>query len=393
MSTQTEITRLLQSRNTIRTKMVELNLAESTDLLDTLATKISNIANQGTVNAQVQEGDSYTILPGYYAGGTVSGVAGGGNYQLQEKTGITPTKQPQTITSDAGYYGLSSVQINAIPNNFQDVSSVTATASDVLANKIIVTSDGTVTAGTMTNNNTVSKVIDTQEGNTSYTIPQGYHSGSGTVSLVTQQKQITPTTESQIISADTGKVLSQVTVNAIPLNYVDTSDATAQSDSILIGESAYVNGIKVDGTMPNNGQLNSTLDTTTSQYSIPLGYTSGGTINIELEEKTATPTTSEQSVTPTSGKVLSKVTIDAIPNNYANTSDATVSASQILDGYIAYGNLDGSAIKLTGTMMNNGQISGQIDGLSVTSYEIPSGYTSGGMVSLTNDIEEQLALI
>ena len=33
------------------------------------------------------------------------------------------------------------------------------------------------------------------------------------------------------------------------------------------------------------------------------------------------------------------------------------------------------------------------DGLTVTSYTVPAGYTSGGTVSLTDDIEQALAMI
>ena len=139
MSTATEISRLQSARNIIRNKLISFGLAESTDLLDDLADAIDNISYQGAVTATVQEGDSYTIPAGYHNGsGTVSGVAGGGNYNLQTKT-VTPTKSQQSISPDNGYYGLSAVTVNAIPEAYQDVSSVTATAADVLANKVIVT--------------------------------------------------------------------------------------------------------------------------------------------------------------------------------------------------------------------------------------------------------------
>ena len=46
-----------------------------------------------------------------------------------------------------------------------------------------------------------------------------------------------------------------------------------------------------------------------------------------------------------------------------------------------------------GTMPNNGAISLTIDGLTATSATIPTGYTTGGTVSLTSDIEEALAAI
>lgn len=94
MSTQTEITRLQTARNKLRTWLVGLGLAASTDKLDTLATAAAAIKNQGAIDASVKEGESYTIPAGYHNGtGTVKGVSGGGNYQLQSKT-VTPHQRP-----------------------------------------------------------------------------------------------------------------------------------------------------------------------------------------------------------------------------------------------------------------------------------------------------------
>jgi len=296
MSTATEIARLTDARNTIRDKLIDLGLATSTSKLDALATAVDGIANRGAVSATVQEGATYTIQAGYHNGsGTVSGVGGGGNYTLQSKGPITPTKSQQNITPDNGYYGLSDVTINAIPEAYQNVSSVNAASGDVLSGKIFVDSNGTQT-GSMTNNGTVSKTLDATTNNQSYTVPKGYHSGSGTVQIV-------------------------------------------------------------------------------------------------LEEKSQTPGTSSVNVTPTSGKVLSKVTVGAIPSKYGDTTTDTATSGDILYGVKAHSISSGSAVQLTGSMTNNGAISGSIDGLSTTSYTIPSGYTSGGSVSLTSDIEEALEAI
>lgn len=182
MSVQTQITRIINDKVKIREKMISLGLATSTDNLDTLANSIEGIVNNGAVQAQVKEGESYTIPAGYHNGsGVIEGVGGGGDYTLQAKT-VTPTKQQQSVTSDNGYYGLSSVTVNPIPDNYQDVSDTTAVADDVLATKIFVAADGTITAGTMPNNGAISGTINGLDV-TTYTIPRGYHSGTGVVAL------------------------------------------------------------------------------------------------------------------------------------------------------------------------------------------------------------------
>ena len=389
MSVATEIARIQTDRNTIRNKLIDFGLAESTSNLDALATAVDGIINCGAVSAQVQEGDTYTIPKGYHNGaGTVSGVAGGGNYTLQSKT-VTPTKKQQAITPDSGYYGLSDVTVGAIPEAYQDVSSVTAAAGDVLTGKIIVAADGTVTTGTMANNGAVSKTLTVED--PSYTVPKGYHAGTGTVSISTETKTVTPTTAQQTVNPTEGKVLSAVTVNAIPAQYVDTSNATATAAQILDGATAYAAGKLVEGTMPNNGAASKALDAVTPSYTIPAGYHNGeGTVSVSLETKSATPTKSAQTISPTTGKLLSSVTVAAIPDTYQDVSGVTAVAADVLSGKTIV-NAEGETVQ--GSMTNNGAVNGTIDGLTTTSYAVPAGYTSGGSVSLTGDIEEALAAI
>ena len=279
MSISTELTRLQTARNRLRTKLIALGLVTATAKLDDCAAAVDGIKNQGAVSATVQEGDTFTIPAGYHNGsGTVSGVAGGGNYKLQSKT-VAPTKAQQAVTPDSGYYGLSDVTVSAIPDAYQDVSSVTATAADTLTGKVFVTSDGTVTTGTMANNGAVTKALDAAT--TSYTIPKGYHSGAGKVSVTVETKEVTPTKAAQEIVPSTGKLLSKVSVAAIPNNYVDTVDADAVAANILDSKTAYVNGAKVVGTMPNNGSVSASMDgLTTTSVTISAGYTSGGTVSL-----------------------------------------------------------------------------------------------------------------
>lgn len=143
--------------------------------------------------------------------------------------------------------------------NTQDA---TATEAEILTGKTAY-NKGVKVTGKMTNNGAVSGTITTKAG--AYTVPQGYHDGSGKVQIdsteqaklipgnirdgVTilgvegtmsgsegikaQSKSVTPTASVQTVLPDSGYThLSQVTVAAIP--YVE-SDNSAGGKTVTIG--------------------------------------------------------------------------------------------------------------------------------------------------------------
>ena len=126
----------------------------------------------------------------------------------------------------------------------------------------------------------------------------------------------------------------------------DTSDATATASEILATKTAYVAGSKVVGSMPNIGQQTITIDDVSDEVAISQGYHDGSGVakldsteagklqpgnikdgvvlfgvtgsytgeGVTAQAKSATPTYSQQVITPDSGyDYLSQVTVAAIP--------------------------------------------------------------------------------
>ena len=172
-----------------------------------------------------------------------------------------------TVTADKilkGYtaHGADGVGVTGTCEYDANTQDATATEAEILTGKTAYNKGNKVT-GKMPNNGAVSGKLSTKTAK--YTVPQGYHDGSGTVQIdstemaklipanirdgVTilgvegdmsgsedvkaQSKSVTPKTTAQTVLPDTGYThLTQVTVAAIP--YVE-SDNSAGGKTVTIG--------------------------------------------------------------------------------------------------------------------------------------------------------------
>ena len=161
-------------------------------------------------------------------------------------------------------------------------------------------------------------------------------------------------TADKILSGYTAHAASGAPITGTCAYDADTSDATAAVAEVLDGKTFYKNGDKLTGTMPNRGAVSGTITTVAGAYTIPNGYHDGsgsvslsstdqskliaenirqgveilgvtgtmsGSEDVNAQAKTATPTTSVQTITPDTGyNYLTQVTVNAIP--YTETDNA-----------------------------------------------------------------------
>lgn len=84
-------------------------------------------------------------------------------------------------------------------------------------------------------------------------------------------------------------------------------------------------------------------------------------------------------------------TINALPDEGDVDLPELTNPGQASDMLSGKQLIDGEGNIVEGTMPNNGEITTTMDGIETKTVNIPEGYTSGGTVSLTDDIDNEVA--
>lgn len=199
-------------------------------------------------------------MPTKHRNKIVNGETGEVLIDLSTDTLISPTQLADGVVA----HDRSGATITGTNTYDADTSDANATASQVLTGATAYVKGAKVT-GTMTNNGAVSGSISAKA--QQYTVPAGYHDGSGKVQIATteqakiiagnikqgvtilgvegtysgegvnlQSKTVTSSFSAQTVTADAGyDALSQVTVAAMPYSEVENS---AGGLTVTIGASA-----------------------------------------------------------------------------------------------------------------------------------------------------------
>ena len=406
-----QLERIEDSKVVLAYKANEFKLVDNADVaIDTVAKAINAIPFKNILDLTITQAQT-TLDEGYYKGGTikVGNLEEGAGYDLQAKT-WTPTESEKVIQPDEGYYGLSSVTVAKIPSQYKDLTQQNLSANLVLSTGVFIDkTTGLPVSGSIPDGMIV---------HTFTTDYSSYHSESPLytdyidLNVRSTTATATPTEEAQTITGD-GAFLESVTVEAIDKpKYLAqwTANGTATSDQILLNQIAYVNGVEITGTMPNNAAFTGTDPDNTKQYvltteddletvfDIPQGYHPYATqVLIHGENKTVTPTKDNQTIEATSGKALHKVTVTGMPGVYIDAAPVTTLTATPSQVRASSKFVGVAGIVETGTMLDSTRssvaniLNMSASGLTIQTYT--AGYTEAGSVVLDATLYNALATI
>lgn len=230
--------------------------------------------------------------------------------------------------------------IRSIPSSGgANVAGVTAKPSDVSSNVKFVKADGTLVYGTMP---TVTQPAPTISVNQSTgVITANYTPVAGRVADVTI-KSSTLLLSSSVSAAN---IKANTTVLGVAGTF--TADANAVADDILLGKTAYVNGVKITGTVNEAYQPRPTINLNTEYGVVIASYTPKKGIVGDAQIGLLSEELNLSAYIPAEN-IKANTTVLGVTGTF--TSDATATASDIASGKSAYVN----GVKVIGSASGGG---------------------------------------
>lgn len=238
-----------------------------------------NVFEQGTVYFRQYEETDIWDVPIYDM--YVFGIAMNQDVYLKQGSKIIieiPDHYFGTATSSDVKAGKTFISENGfLIEGTLDFSDTTASASDLLSGKTAYSSSGKIT-GSMTDREAVTGDISTKTG--SYTIPEGYHNGSGTVS-------ISATEQNKIIASN---IKSGVTILGVTGTYTGSSTSSGVEYCEFSATNPTVTFSKTTGTLKvygyakgaSSGWIQTAYAFNGTSYTTVVSYGTGTTTQMTL---------------------------------------------------------------------------------------------------------------
>lgn len=309
---------------------------------------ITPTSNSKYLNSVTVAGDANLIAENIKDGVTIFGVLGthvGGSTTNNQNKTVTPSTSQQTITYDSGYTGLGTVTVEAVPTAvFNDATLNYSGRSGSFRIQWPLTTAGYVSTGLQT-----------------FINPENI---TGDFNVISSDMLITPTESQQAVASYGTFVNANITVDAIPNNYVgsaitsrDSSDltvsgvtvtapagyyASAASKSVASGSATGPTSLSGTGASITTGTNTITFTKTgvTTTPTVVAGYVASATASTATVSLTAniTPRTSSSvtasgaTVTIPAGYYASQVTKTIGSGTATNSGSASGTSATLSTG-------------------------------------------------------------
>lgn len=325
MSISTQITRITELRDRLRTKLTAMGLATSTSKLEDLTEAVEDITTQG---AQT------------YTPGTTNQTVAAGQYL----TGAQTISGDANLTAENIADGVSIFGVAGTHMGGTDTTDATMTSGGQMLSGVTAYSNGTKYTGIIA----TKSITDLTSSDNTVTVPAGYYASQVTKTVGTAKAAATyyPGTSDQSIASGTyttgAQTIKAVTTTNLSASNIMTGVTVEVGDSADSDRVASVTGtFTSDGTVTSNAQI-------LSGY---VAYSKGAKYTGSIASKSASDlTASGATVTVPAGYYSAQATKSVATTTHPNPTVSVNSTTGVITashtqtaGYVSAGTTTGTA--------------------------------------------------